>query len=567
MKKKAILLLAVLLVLAVPLAIPLMPVRAQSLQISHSFTAGLWDGSPYVEKSNGTWVYHDPADVYDNATVVTCPWEMSPSGYAPLIQYINFTIYPETGSTENYVVHNSSEIDPDTLEPIGPPGSSGDYSWNLSKSVTAASADVGFWFKLQFHMELTNTSTYDSANVTVYYSDTIPCTDPSVTVDPMDSSDSDNYVRGTFYIDWAVEPAFADWINVSVLLTNGTAIINQVYDWMTWPGYGSHIVQTIGDDVTDGAYTLSVIVVDNTTDDDNHGVSIVGNYTAILTVANNYYTLTDANVYFAMPLVSTESEDAVEGVVNILFEIVMGSLIDVEGLGSDVFADSSADGVTSWSNISWCNMTLISPNATTLIGPNASIAYLYSDYWLPSGLWYLDAVGFMSTIDTAEWPDGTWSVEYFVNDTSGHSLIVEGEVLADNTVPAVAITSPADGAEVTGEISIDFTITEVNPVSVSISIGGLPTDLVIGELNFTGGTNSFTFDTTTVGDGELAIEINVEDNNLLGSDSIAVTVVNTRNSANSFYSQGMILGLGVGIPIFLLIGYALGSALMRGKFK
>jgi hypothetical protein len=550
MKRKALLLAAMLLVFAIPLALPILPVRAQSLQISHSFTAGLWDGSPYVEKSNGTWVYDSP---------VSCPWEMEPTGFAALIQWVNITIFYETAVGETDVVHNTTAS--------GAPDATGSYSWNLTQTVIDSGADVGYMFDLQFHMELANGSSYDSGNVTVYYSDTVPCTDPTVTVDPVDTSGPHHYVRGTFYIDWEVEPTGCDWINVSVLLTNTTDIIDEFYSWETWPGYGSHLVQTIGEGVTDGDYTLSVIVWDNTTDDDNHGRSIVGNYTAILTVANNFFTLTDANVYFAMPLVSTESESAVEGVVNILFEIVLGDLIGVVGTGAGTYANSTADGLTGWSNVSWCNMTLTSPNNTVLIGPNASIGYLYSDFWLPSGLWFLDAVGFMTTIDTAVWPDGTWTAEYFVNDTLGHSLIVTGTVLADNTYPVVTITSPADGAEVTGEISIDFTLAEVNPQSVNISIGGAETVLVVGELFFNGSTNSFTFDTTTVGDGELAIEINARDHNLIGADSISVTVVNTRNAANDFYSQGMILGLGVGIPIFLLIGYALGSALMRGKFK
>ncbi|MFX0069403.1 MAG: hypothetical protein ACFE7I_10050, partial [Candidatus Hodarchaeota archaeon] len=268
-----------LLVFAIPLAIPFVPVKAQSLAITHTTTDGVWDASPYVEKSNGTWVYTD---------TVSLPWNMSPSGFAPLIQWINISIYPQTGSTETDVVHNTTAS--------GAPSASGSYLWYLNESVIAASflGDVGFSFKLQFHMELSNTSVYDSANVTVYYSDTVPCTDPTVTVDPMDSSDSDNYVRGTFYIDWEVEPSSADWINVTVLLTNTTNIIDETYTWDAWPGYGSHIVQTIGEDITDGDYTLEIIVTDNTTDDDNYGVSIVGNYTAILTVANNYYTLTDA---------------------------------------------------------------------------------------------------------------------------------------------------------------------------------------------------------------------------------------------------------------------------------
>ncbi|MFX1598127.1 MAG: hypothetical protein ACFFC5_03575, partial [Promethearchaeota archaeon] len=201
---------------------------------------------------------------------------------------------------------------------------------------------------------------------------------------------------------------------------------------------------------------------------------------------------------------------------------------------------------------------------------NSTAGTRFSDWGLSSAWWFeadTATIGYMYTLDTAEYPDGTWDAWLYVEDTLGYNLNLTASFDADNTRPVVNITSPAGGTDVTGEISIVFTITEAQATAVTISIGGAETELVVGDLNTTGGANTYVFDTTTVGDGELAIEINVDDNNLLGSDSIAVNVVNTRNTANDFYSQGMILGLGVGVPIFLLIGYALGSALMRGKFK
>lgn len=550
MKKKALLLAALFVVLCIPLALPARSQIVPSIAIEDPEHF-----SPVVIKSDGkVWVNNGTS----SWATVGVQYTITPSGAEAIIVQVNLFIETTAGN-QNLTVTTS-------------PSASDDYDWDVNASAIALDLVTGDHFNLTYQAWESDGSEYNSSTVTVYFSETVPVEDPTVTVDPViTSAGGDLYVRGEFTVEWEFGPSTADWLNVSVMLFNTTPyyVINWYATPSNWTTNGFHYVNSLwhaGVGIDDGNYTLTVLIYDQTTVDDPV-TSLPGNTTMELIVANGYYVLTSGASYVAMPLVSTESEAVVEGVANIFFAIGEAGLDpDDYGVlyGNGTFIDAEAD-------LAWSNFTLRAPNGTLVESNRDSrLGTRFSDWGLSSAWWFevdTATIGYMYTVDSAEYPDGTWDGWLYVEDLMGYYLNITVTFEADNTVPVVNITSPADGAEVTGDMTVQFTITEALTQTVTISIGGVETDLVVGDLNTTGGTNSYVFDTTTVGDGELAIEINVEDNNLLGSDSIAVTVVNTRNTANDFYSQGMILGLGVGIPIFLLIGYALGSALMRGKMK
>ncbi len=133
------------------------------------------------------------------------------------------------------------------------------------------------------------------------------------------------------------------------------------------------------------------------------------------------------------------------------------------------------------------------------------------------------------TWDTTTLADGQHTIEARSSDGSAHSSIASRTVTVDNQnePPTVAIDSPAEGATVSG--SVDVTGTASDPDGsvqvVEVRIDG-------GAWQAASGTSSwsFTWDSTSVGDGQHTIEARSSDGS--AHSSIASRTVTVDNQAD-----------------------------------
>ena len=99
---------------------------------------------------------------------------------------------------------------------------------------------------------------------------------------------------------------------------------------------------------------------------------------------------------------------------------------------------------------------------------------------------------------------------------------------ADTTPPTVSITSPTNGATVSGTVTISFTASDTNGISSqAIKIDGTTVST----------SSSFSWDTTTASNGVHTITVEATDpSGNTGTDSISVTVSNSAPSSNIILS-------------------------------
>lgn len=124
--------------------------------------------------------------------------------------------------------------------------------------------------------------------------------------------------------------------------------------------------------------------------------------------------------------------------------------------------------------------------------------------------------------------DGRHTLRLFAKNLIGSTVDSTKIVTVDNIVPAVTVTSPADGSFVRGTAAINATINDVNPDVYEILVDGT-------QLNppgvKSGSTVAFGLDTTTQADGAHTIKIVATDkagnSNAASADAVTVTVDNT----------------------------------------
>ena len=129
-----------------------------------------------------------------------------------------------------------------------------------------------------------------------------------------------------------------------------------------------------------------------------------------------------------------------------------------------------------------------------------------------TGLW-------TATWATTGTTDGAATVAVTATDAAGNVAVVTRSVVVDNTAPVAVITSPADGAFLSGSAVIGFVATDANLDAAT---------LAIDTASFIVSGASRTIDTTGIADGTYAMTLTVTD--MAGnqaSDSASVTIDNT----------------------------------------
>jgi len=177
-------------------------------------------------------------------------------------------------------------------------------------------------------------------------------------------------------------------------------------------------------------------------------------------------------------------------------------------------------------------------------------------YWIAEanvlfGYWY----GYVIALDTTKFPDGVYNVTVEYVDIYDNKMRYTIFICLDNTPPEVSIVSPESGEVVSGVVNVKYVISEANPLKATIAIDLAAKELSAGEFDSTGKTNVYTFDSTTLGDGDHTIRIEVED--LAGntrSALVSIKVENVRGLLSDIYNHGQTVGLGIGAAVGLIAG-------------
>lgn len=165
----------------------------------------------------------------------------------------------------------------------------------------------------------------------------------------------------------------------------------------------------------------------------------------------------------------------------------------------------------------------------------------------PTGTW-------SGVWDTTSSPDGPETIRVSATDSAGNTRLASLDVVVDNTVPVVRITSPASGAGVTGATTIAWSLTEANPDRLVLVIDGASRDVT--------GNASYPWDTTRFADGPHTIEVRAIDK--AGNEAGATATV-TVNNQGAGATGSLLTGLAIGLVIAAVVGFAVGFLVGRRR--
>lgn len=131
-----------------------------------------------------------------------------------------------------------------------------------------------------------------------------------------------------------------------------------------------------------------------------------------------------------------------------------------------------------------------------------------------------------SVEDTTRWPDGALLLTVSVVDDAGNEASAILTVIVDNTAPASALLSPADGARVSGVVSIVAATTEPNLQSLLIKVDSV----VVGSTS--AASLTVPYDTSGRPEGPMVIEVCVTDR--ANNQSVARATVQVVNFTYEF---------------------------------
>jgi serine protease AprX len=150
--------------------------------------------------------------------------------------------------------------------------------------------------------------------------------------------------------------------------------------------------------------------------------------------------------------------------------------------------------------------------------------------------------------------DGAYQIKLLVKDKAENNITEIVTVIVDNTKPSVSITSPKDGAELSGTVNINFTATDDNLDKVFLRINNATFDVT--------GETSYGWDTTAVGDGIHTIKLVAYDKaGNANETAITMTTVNVKREVEATRN----LYLGIGTPIGFVIGAIIVYAIVRRR--
>jgi subtilisin family serine protease len=149
--------------------------------------------------------------------------------------------------------------------------------------------------------------------------------------------------------------------------------------------------------------------------------------------------------------------------------------------------------------------------------------------------------------NTTSLTDGAYRIRLLVEDKAGNAVEKAVNVTLDNTPPTLSIIAPAEGAELSGNASIRFTVSDTDLDRVLLYLDN-------AVYNVTG--TSFNWVTTTVGDGTHTIKLVAYDKaGNTAETSITVTTTNVRLATDETRDTYLAIGLPIGLIIGALVVY------------
>lgn len=162
---------------------------------------------------------------------------------------------------------------------------------------------------------------------------------------------------------------------------------------------------------------------------------------------------------------------------------------------------------------------IVSDTVTITISSNYNPTITIDGTAVGSGLSY--------TWYSTQYSDGSHTIQASARGVTDTVVVTVNNGGGGNTAPVVAITSPNNGATVSGTASITVDATDVED-------GALTADIYI-DGSFVVTANSYSWDTTSYSDGGHTIRADVEDSGgLTDSDSITVSVSNGGGDVNKY---------------------------------
>ena len=133
--------------------------------------------------------------------------------------------------------------------------------------------------------------------------------------------------------------------------------------------------------------------------------------------------------------------------------------------------------------------------------------------------------GSLGVWDTSSLDDGLYTLRVVAEDKAGNASQAVARVTLDNTPPAVLVRSPAQGSLASGTIAIDVESADASGVAaVRLVVGGL----IKQEVPATSPTCRFTFDTTTLPDGQATLQLQAKDvAGNIGAADLSLRIDNT----------------------------------------
>ena len=161
----------------------------------------------------------------------------------------------------------------------------------------------------------------------------------------------------------------------------------------------------------------------------------------------------------------------------------------------------------------------------------------------------------LSAWNTTALTDGVHVIKLIVYDAALNVIEKTVNITVDNTLPSVSITNPMSGAEVSGDVTVQFGVSDEHLLSVLLHIDDTILD-VTGEA-------SCVWDTTQVGDGSHTIKLVAYDKAGNSAEtSMLVTMINVRLEKE--FTRGMYLAIGT--PLGFIIGAIIVYAFIKRRF-
>ncbi len=169
---------------------------------------------------------------------------------------------------------------------------------------------------------------------------------------------------------------------------------------------------------------------------------------------------------------------------------------------------------------------ILAPRNGSYVRGTVSINVSYSDLTLDKAVIIINGVehgitgSTIYTLDTTTLPDGDLTITLRVSDKAGHLTEKTITIIIDNTPPTISITSPANNTYVSGTVTVSFTVEDANLEHAYLVIDGVKHDVT--------GMDSYTLDTSSLGDGEHTLTIwAVDKAGNIAESSVTIRVDNT----------------------------------------